>query len=301
MISRASIADAPRAAALLRATFDDRLNTVAGTQYRMASVLPKDRVGYWKAEHDGELIGWASAGINTFAPTDTAAFGGIVVSPAHRRGGIGAALWEVLHAHVEEIGVRRLVATSEADADSMAFPQVRGFTLAATQTSLAVDPRTIEPPTSLPPGVELRPFSAYADDPEPVYEGGLESILDEPGPDDHSGMTYETWKRHHWDNPNCDHALSLAALVDGQIVGTTFLFTDREEGRAMNGGTGVARAHRGRGLGLLMKQHSLAAAANAGIVRVFTQNDDTNAPMMAINERLGYTPFSSRHSWVLER
>jgi GNAT superfamily N-acetyltransferase len=301
MISPAAIADAPRAAALSRATFEDRLSTVAGMLYRMSSVLPEDRMGYWKAERDGELVGWAFAGLNTFAPTDTAGFGGIVVSAVHRRGGVGAALWEALLAHVEAIGVRRLVANSEADGDSMAFPKARGFTLAATQTSLAVDPRTIVPPSSLPPGVELRPLSAYADDPEPVYEADRESILDEPGPDDYSGVTYETWRRHHWENPDCDRELSLAALVDGQMVGTTFLLTDRDSGRAMNGGTGVARAFRGRGLGLLMKQRSLAAAAGAGIVRVFTQNDETNAPMMAINERLGYRPFSSGHSWVLER
>lgn len=301
MISQASIVDAPRAAALLRATFDDRLSTAAGLRYRMASALPEEGMGHWKAEQDGELIAWAYGGIDAFAPTDTTGFGGIVVAPAHRRGGVGAALWAALLAHVEQIGVRRLVATSEADPDSMAFPEARGFTLAAAQTSLAVDPRTIVPPSSLPPGVALRPFNEYTDDPELVYEADRESMLDEPGPSDYSGMTYETWKRHLWDSPDCDLELGLAALVDGQMVGTTFLLSDRETGRALNGGTGVMRAFRGRGLGLLMKQHSLAAAADAGIVRVFTQNDDTNAPMMAINERLGYKPFSSGSSWVLER
>jgi RimJ/RimL family protein N-acetyltransferase len=69
----------------------------------------------------------------------------------------------------------------------------------------------------------------------------------------------------------------------------------------VNAGTGVLRAHRGRGFGLLMKQHSLAWAAAAGITRVVTQNDETNAPMLAINERLGYRPFATSHAWVLER
>jgi N-acetylglutamate synthase-like GNAT family acetyltransferase len=300
VISPASVADAPRAAALLRATFEDGLNTIAGIRYRMTSALPEDRMGYWKAEHDGELIGWAYAGLNTFAPTRTAGFGGIVVGSSDRRKGVGAALWDAVSAHIDEIGVRRLVANSQADDDSMSFPRARGFALAATQTSLAVDPRTIVRPTSLPPGVELRPFSAYADDPKLVYEADRESILDEPGPGDFSGITYETWRRHHWGHPDCDLELGLVALVDGQIVGTTFLMSDREGGRALNGGTGVVGAFRGRGLGLLMKQGSLAAAANAGIVRVFTQNDDSNAPMIAINKRLGYKPFSSGHSWVLE-
>ena len=95
--------------------------------------------------------------------------------------------------------------------------------------------------------------------------------------------------------------LSVVALADGAVVGTSFLYTDRETGRAMNAGTGVVREFRGRGLGLLMKQHSLSLAAAAGITKVITQNDETNAPMLAINAKLGYQPLSSGHSWVLER
>ena len=91
------------------------------------------------------------------------------------------------------------------------------------------------------------------------------------------------------------------AVADDGVVGTSFLFADRGGGLAANGGTGVMRAYRGKGLGLLMKQHSLAWAAAAGITRVMTQNDTTNAPMLAINARLGYQPFSVGHAWVLER
>ncbi len=61
------------------------------------------------------------------------------------------------------------------------------------------------------------------------------------------------------------------------------------------------RAPRGRGLGLLVKQRSLAQAAAAGITRVMTQNDETNAPMLAINRKLGYTPLSVGHTQVFER
>jgi RimJ/RimL family protein N-acetyltransferase len=114
-------------------------------------------------------------------------------------------------------------------------------------------------------------------------------------------MTYETWRRLTWDNPECDRELGTVAVADGAPVGISFLETDRATGRAVNVGTGVIPAFRGRGLGLLMKQVSLTRAAAAGITRVITQNDDTNAPMVAINERLGYRPFSTGHSWVLER
>jgi RimJ/RimL family protein N-acetyltransferase len=114
-------------------------------------------------------------------------------------------------------------------------------------------------------------------------------------------MTYETWRRLIWDFPDCDQELSIVVRAGGAVVGTTFLFSDREAGRAANAGTGVIREFRGRGLGLLMNQHSLAWAAGAGITRVITQNDDTNGPMLAINARLGYGRYSVGHAWVLER
>ena len=114
-------------------------------------------------------------------------------------------------------------------------------------------------------------------------------------------MTYETWRRLIWDVPDCDLELSVAALAEGVVVGTSFLYADRETGRGGNSGTGVIPAFRGRGIGLAMKQHSLSWAAAAGITRVITQNDATNAPMLAINARLGYEPFAVGHAWVLER
>ena len=104
-------------------------------------------------------------------------------------------------------------------------------------------------------------MAEYEDDPTPVFEADKASAVDEPGPGDFSGITYETWRRLIWDAPDSDHDLSVVVTADGVVVGTSFLYSDRETGRAMNAGTGVIRAFRGRGLGLLMKQHSLARAA----------------------------------------
>ena len=302
MISPASIADAARAVDLLRLSYDDRLNTVAGLRYRFESIRPEDRMRFWRAERDGALVGWAYAGLDVFAPVCTTGFAGIVVHPDNRRRGIGSALWEdVVSPHLTEIGATRILGDSWADPGTVSFLERRGFSLEATETSSAVDPRTIGPPPPLPEDVRYVSLATFASDPEPVYVADREAMLDEPGPSDHSGVTFDIWRRLIWDHPDYDHELSGAALVDGAVVGTTFLFTDRSSGRALNGGTGVRRDFRGRGIGLLMKQHSLARAAAASITRVITANDDTNAPMLAINARLGYEPFSVGHAWVLER
>jgi len=253
-----------------------------------------------KAESDGELVGWAFAGLDVFAAARDRAFAGIVVHPDHRRAGIGSALWEAVSAHLREIGARRIVTYSRGDDAAKRFVATRGFTLVTTDTTSAVDPRELPEPPAPPQGVALHPLSAFSHDPEPLYLSDRESALDEPGPTDISGITMESWRRLIWDHPECDRELGVAAVADGVVVATTFLFADHETGRAMNGGTGVIPAYRGRGLGLLVKQHSLARAAAAGITLVITLNDETNAPMLAINRKLGYRPLSTGHRWVLE-
>ena len=93
-ISVASTDDAPRAAALFNAAFDDRIITVAGVRYRQASALPEDRSLYLRAEQDGELVGWAFGGLDVFASSATMGYAGIIVHPDHRRAGTGSALWD---------------------------------------------------------------------------------------------------------------------------------------------------------------------------------------------------------------
>lgn len=301
MISPGSIDDAGRAFALLLAAVPDRVDTPEGLAYVMTAAHPEDHIVYFRAEADSELIGWAVAGLEVFAPVRTAAFAGIVVHPAHRGKGVGSALYEVLESHVARIGARRIVVHSQGDAASDAFAARRGFRLEGSATRSALDPRSVDPLESTPSGIEVVPLSRFADDPEAVFTVDREGALDEPGAHDYSGMTYESWRRWIWDHPDLDHALGVAALAGGTMVGTSLLMVDRRSRRAVNAGTGVLREFRGRGIGLAMKVHSLRCAAAAGITRVVTDNDDTNAPMLAINSRLGYEQSSVGRTWILER
>jgi len=285
---------------LLRAAVEEHVATPGGIRYRMETAAPEDRVAWWKAEKDGAVVGWASGGLDAFAAVRTVAFGRVVVHGDHRREGIGSALWDALRAHLDEAGAKRMVAYGGADRASFAFAEAKGFRLEGTHRTLSLDPRTLPPPPEPPPGVEIVAMREVEHEAERIYAADLESTQDEPGPADFSGMTIDVWRRLCWNNPDWDKDVGTVAIVDGEIVGSSFLQTDRLTGRGANSGTGVMRAYRGRGLGLLMKQHSLAAAAAGGITRVMTQNDDTNAPMLAINRRLGYRERSTGHAWVLE-
>ena len=59
--------------------------------------------------------------------------------------------------------------------------------------------------------------------------------------------------------------------------------------------TGVARRARGRGVAIALKATQIAAAREAGLRELRTQNDDANEAMRRVNERLGY---EVRHSWI---
>jgi RimJ/RimL family protein N-acetyltransferase len=72
------------------------------------------------------------------------------------------------------------------------------------------------------------------------------------------------------------------------------------EGRATNMFTGTLREFRGRGLGLAVKLASIAWATENGITSLVTTNDERNAPMLAINRRLGYVPAGRQVEYLRE-
>ena len=61
--------------------------------------------------------------------------------------------------------------------------------------------------------------------------------------------------------------------------------------------TGALRDYRGRGLALLAKRPTLVNAAKRGVELVSTENDETNGPMLRVNENLGYRPIGSTLRW----
>jgi GNAT superfamily N-acetyltransferase len=299
VISPATSADAAGATGLLRAAFPGELFTEAGTRYRIEQPEPDARRALWKAEVESEIVGWAAASLDPFSAEPGRAFVGLAVHPKARGKGLGTALWEVIAEHLDEIEARTTSIATRDDDVSARFAERRGFAHSSTDTLLVTDPRTIEP-TTAPAGVEIVPLETLADDLEAIYSCEAETTQDEPGPFDTSAMTFERWRRHIWDHPDVDWELSMAAVADRVVVGTTFLSADRETGLGANSGTGVRRAFRGRGLGLALKRASLGRAVAAGITTVVTHNDDTNAPMLAINRRLGYRPLATGRWWLRE-
>ncbi len=104
-----------------------------------------------------------------------------------------------------------------------------------------------------------------------------------------------------WRSPILDDDASLAAFVDGRLAAITMIRVDRASGRAQNNLAGTLREFRGRGLATLLKSHSLRRAADLGATIAITDNEEQNAPMLAVNTKLGYRPFGRRLTWERPR
>ena len=294
MIRDGTLDDIPRAAALRQRAWPESIVTEEGMRHWIAGVPARAELALFAWEEDRELRGWATAARNWWSSDPRGGMLAITVDGSHRGGGIGTALAKAADEHLGRLGVRTTRAGSLDEPGARALAARRGFEEIAAATVSGVDPRTVEP-RPIPAGVELVPL-ADIDDPGPVHELDLELSRDIPN-EDYDAIELEEWKATFWQSPLIDDDASLLALVDGRLAGLTMIRIDRPSGRAQNNLCGVRRPYRGRGLALLLKSHSLRRAAELGATIALTDNDETNAPMLAVNQRLGYGPFARRLEW----
>ena len=296
MLREATIDDAAAAVQLLSMVQPEWVFSVEGFRHSWANSPPEARRSAWCIEEGDEVIAWGTTSLMVETSEPGVGGIGIDVHPERRRAGLGSALIAAAERHASEIGVTRLLSYSRGDEASASFAHSKGYEQTASNEILVVDPRDVEPPV-LPEGVELKPYTAFVDDPWQIYHVFATSVLDVPGEERFDTIPYEYWLDRFWRHPSLDRDASTVALVNGVAAATTRLDTDRASGRGQNNGTGTLPEHRGRGLATLAKQGSLVRAAQLGCTVVYTGNDVTNAPMLAINRKLGYRPHTTELSW----
>jgi len=89
-------------------------------------------------------------------------------------------------------------------------------------------------------------------------------------------------------SPDRPHDRWWVALRGADPVAMSYLRFPPVRGRVWTGYTCCHPDHRGRGLARAVKLQTLAQAVALGVPAVYTDNDSENAPMLHINERLGY-------------
>lgn len=238
------------------------------------------------AEVDDEVVARAHAGLDPHTTAARAAYGGVIVDPAHRRRGIGSALLERLERHLLELDAATWTTMMFENDDGVAFARRHGFRDERVAVASSVDPRTVQLP--LPRSIGIVPASEVG--PEVVFEIDSAGVLDEPVPNPPAPAPFAEWRAEVWDEPTFASDGSFVAVADGTAAAIALLYVAPGLGRGVNAFTATLPEFRGRGFATAAKIATMRWAAANGITRVSTANDDTNAPMLAINARLGYQP-----------
>jgi GNAT superfamily N-acetyltransferase len=236
----------------------------------------------------------------------------VAVPPARRRRGVGAAMLADLVDVAARAGRTTIVSECHVPADqvethgSRRFAERNGFSHANTEIRrelrLPVPDQTLSAWTA-----EASPHHAgyaiatYVDDVPQELVSSLCHVRNQLGLDAPTGdieheeeaMTPEAFLQRQalQREMGVTTYWTLATDVDGQTVAFTTLGVPVDpQDCVYQWGTVVLRGHRGHRLGLAVKAANLAALQADHPERrlVSTQNAETNAPMVAINEKMGF-------------
>ena len=294
MIREGTLDDVPSAAAMRQRAWPDTILTAEGMRHSLEHVPDRAELLMLAWEEDGEIVGWGTAGREWWVAEPDRGTLVVAVDPGRRREGIGSALAAVADEHLTAIGVTTTRAGSVDEPGARALATRLGFTVLGASATSAIDPRTVTP-EPIPGDVRIVPF-ADLDDPEALYDLDVEVSNDIPN-EEFDGVSFNEWRNEFWRSPLIDQDASLAAFVGDELAAMTMIRIDEPSGRAQNNVTGTRRTFRRRGLARLLKTHSLHIAGQRGATIALTDNDETNAPMLAVNTNLGYAPFARRIEW----
>jgi GNAT superfamily N-acetyltransferase len=223
------------------------------------------------------------------------------VDPALRRRGIGSALWQAARDYLQVQGATRLGSEiQDSDPASLAFAEHRGFTVDRQHFYSTLDLNTFDETPYLPgiaalaaQGLRFCSLADFPDTPETrrkFYELNLSVVRDIPG---------ENWDYTAYPQFFEERILGAAwfrragqlLAVDGDTwVGFASVSLSPETQSAYNATTGVIRAYRGRKIAQALKIMAARYAHQHGAQMIRTDNDSLNAPILAINRKMGYQP-----------
>jgi len=220
-----------------------------------------------------------------------------IVAPAVRRQGIGSILYEDLLRFAHEHDAYRLdTEVRDDDSASRAFAERRGFRLDRHMFSSRLDVQAFEEAdfagaieAAEATGIRFFSMSDLGNTPEAqrtLYE--LNKYVDSEVPGERVFPSFEEFSESVFRSPwYVPEGQIIAAYADRWVgMSAVGYFPETDAMYVMI--TGVDSEYRGRKIGLALKLLTHRCARRIGVKHLYTGNDTHNAPMLAINEKLGY-------------
>lgn len=289
----------------------------------------------WAVEHDGQIVGCCALDILQDGDGDTAMLTIALLRRAWGRG-IGSAVHEHIETVVREHGAKTIVhwvehhedagagrLPSPTGAGSIPHDRAAGFLLrhgyrleqVERGSELRLDAGTIAALRRLRAAAEThargyRVVQWMLPTPAGLADGyaWMKSRMSTDVPDGDLGLPEERWDAARVAQHDERYAKKgwSALVTAAQRIGTGELcaFNELAIGRDPAGATHqqdtlVLAEHRGHRLGMLVKATGLLEwhRRYPASDRVITYNAEQNRPMLDINERIGFTPFTYEGAW----
>jgi mycothiol synthase len=275
-------------------------NTDSLEQIRWESATYPGEVVRFLAEagdEAGDAVGTACAGRIWMHAKDFERYWiGIWVVPEARRRGVGSALYAAASEAARTAGKTGFqTELSEAHADGHRFLANRGFIETDRSKMVRLELAGRRPPeVRVPAGIRLVTLAERPDLLPGVHAVAIEAFPDIPSTDEPIDVgTLEAFTARDVDRTGVPKDAFFVALdaASGEVAGyASLIYEAGSTTVAYHDMTAVRRAYRGRGIAGALKRASIAWAIDHALEALDTGNDETNAPMRAVNAAHGYRP-----------
>lgn len=267
----------------------------------------RKRYSCFDSESD-RIVGFGEIGHATWMFNPRKFWLEIWVDPAHQGRGIGGAIYDRLSEDIEELDAVTCWAAAKEDMPvPLAFLARREFKEKMKSWESRLNPAL----------VSLSDYSNYSQraseggiviaslaeerrqDPEclkKLYDLIQTVAADMPMPDQFTPTSFEQWLAAEVNAPGLAPDGYMIAKDGSSYVGLSTVWLAEKEAKGLYQGlTGVRREYRGRGIAVALKLRVIDFAQRNGYELIKTWNASVNAPMLAVNHKLG---FKRQVGWI---
>jgi GNAT superfamily N-acetyltransferase len=245
--------------------------------------VSEDRTMLTASDHDGTAVGFGIQMHVVGSPPGQYVVV-VVVDESHRGKGLGrrlhAALSDRLPAQVSALASQ----VDDADDRTLAVAKHWGYQVVQRSITSQLDLVDLAP-VELPQGVTVESSPRLAFDDEAAVEAMYDASQTNPERE-HAGPSTLAALRSFASAEGAERPLAVVLRDHGRPVALSYGLAHGDIAQVVY--TGVDPAFRGRALGALAKACLHAEAAAAGATFVVTNNEEHNAGIRHVNERLGY-------------